>query len=129
MADNLNYFSDNEESEWLANIDSSILDKPSEEIQLHNSEISLKQQHNKEDEFRSASHTSVAHSPWINILEICLHAHKNLACWIINLSLHILLCSIAENFYSLFVFWLALGARQNTAQLVKIFSDTTQQNV
>ena len=40
MADNLNYFSDDEESEWLANIDSSILDKPSEETQLHDSEIS-----------------------------------------------------------------------------------------
>ena len=40
MADNLNFFSDDEESEWLANIDSSILDKPSEETQLHDSEIS-----------------------------------------------------------------------------------------
>ena len=40
MADNLNYFSDDEESEWLANIDSSILDKPREATQLHDSEIS-----------------------------------------------------------------------------------------
>lgn len=40
MADNLIYFSDDEESEWLAHIDSSILDKPSEETQLHDSEIS-----------------------------------------------------------------------------------------
>ena len=31
MADNLNYFSDNEESEWLANIDPSLLDNSSEE--------------------------------------------------------------------------------------------------
>ena len=38
MADN--YFSDDEESEWLVNIHSSILDKPSEETQLHDSEIS-----------------------------------------------------------------------------------------
>ena len=53
----------------------------------------------------------------------------SLACRIINLLLHVLLCSIAENFYSLFVFWLPLRARQNTAQLVKIVSDTTQQNV
>ena len=30
---------------------------------------------------------------------------------------------------TVFVFWLALRARQNTAQLVKILSDTTQQNV
>ena len=48
---------------------------------------------------------------------------------ILNLLLDVLLCSIAENCYSLFVFWLALRARQNTAQLVKILSDTTQQNV
>ena len=47
----------------------------------------------------------------------------------LNPLLDVLLCSIAENFYSLFVFWLALRARQNTAQLVKILSDTTQQNV
>ena len=40
MADNLKYFSDDEESEWLANIHSSKLDKPSEETQLHDSEIS-----------------------------------------------------------------------------------------
>ena len=39
MADNLNYFSDDEESEWLANIHSSILDKPREETQLHDSEF------------------------------------------------------------------------------------------
>ena len=40
MADNLNYFSDDEETEWLANIDLSILDKPNEEKQLDDSEIS-----------------------------------------------------------------------------------------
>ena len=40
------------------------------------------------------------------------YGHKTLACWIINLLLDVLLCSIAENFYSLFVFWLALRARQ-----------------
>ena len=44
--------------------------------------------------------------------------------WIINLLLDILVCSIALNFYSSFVFWLALPARQNTAWLVKIYSDT-----
>ena len=43
--------------------------------------------------------------------------------------LDVLVCSIAEYFYSLFVLWLALRARQNTAQLVKIRSDTTRQNV
>ena len=31
--------------------------------------------------------------------------------------------SLTASFYSLFVFWLALQARQNTAQLVKILSD------
>ena len=45
--------------------------------------------------------------------------------WIINLLLDILVCSIAVNFYSSFVFWLALRALQNTAWLVKIYSDTT----
>ena len=43
------YFSDDQESEWLANIDRNLLDKSNEEKQL--------------DEFRSASHTSVTHSP------------------------------------------------------------------
>ena len=32
-------------------------------------------------------------------------------------------------FYLLFVFWLALRAHQSKAQLVKILSDTTQQNM
>ena len=40
MADNLNYFSDDEESEWLANIDPSLLDKSNEEKQSNDSEIS-----------------------------------------------------------------------------------------
>ena len=46
-----------------------------------------------------------------------------------NLLLDVLLCSIAEYFNSLFVFSRAQRARENTAQLVKILSDTTQQNV
>ena len=40
MADKLNYFSEDEESEWLANIDPSLLDKSNEEKQLDDSEIS-----------------------------------------------------------------------------------------
>ena len=36
MADNFNYFSDDEESEWLVNIDPSLLDKSNEEKQLDN---------------------------------------------------------------------------------------------
>ena len=40
MADNLNYFSDHEESEWMAKIDLSLLDKSNEEKQLDDSEIS-----------------------------------------------------------------------------------------
>ena len=40
-----------------------------------------------------------------------------------------LVCSIAEYFNSLFVVWLALRARRNTVQLIKIISDTTHQNV
>ena len=45
---------------------------------------------------RPASHTSVTHSPWINIREIRPHRHNNFACWIINLLLDVLLCSIAK---------------------------------
>ena len=40
MADNLNYFSNEEESEWLASIDPSLLDKSNEEKQLDEGEIS-----------------------------------------------------------------------------------------
>ena len=40
MADNLNYFFDDEESGWLANIDPSLLDKSNEEKQLDDNEIS-----------------------------------------------------------------------------------------
>lgn len=34
MADSLNYISDEEESEWLANIDPSLLDKSNEENEI-----------------------------------------------------------------------------------------------
>ena len=54
-----------------------------------------------------------------NIPEIRSHSNTNLACWIINLLVDFLLGSIAEYFYSLFVFWLALHALPNPAQLVK----------
>ena len=40
MADNLNYFSDDEESEWLESIDPSLLNKSNKEKQLNESEIS-----------------------------------------------------------------------------------------
>ena len=36
---------------------------------------------------------------------------------------------MAVYFYSFFVFWLALRARQNTAELVKIYSDIVHQNI
>ena len=36
---NLNYFSDEKESEWLTNIEPSLLDKSKEEKQLEDSEI------------------------------------------------------------------------------------------
>ena len=39
MADNLNYFSDHEESECLTNIDPGLLDKSKDEKQLDDSEI------------------------------------------------------------------------------------------
>ena len=40
MADNFNHFSHDEESEWLANTDPSLLDKSNEEKQLYDSAIS-----------------------------------------------------------------------------------------
>ena len=40
MADNINYFSDDEESEWLANFDPSLSDKSNEEKQFDDNEIS-----------------------------------------------------------------------------------------
>jgi len=40
VSNDLNYFSDDEESEWLANLDQSLLDKSNEEKQLDDSEIS-----------------------------------------------------------------------------------------
>ena len=40
MEDNLNYFSNDEESEWMANIDPGLLEKSNEEKQLDDSEIS-----------------------------------------------------------------------------------------
>ena len=39
MADNINYFSDQEESKWLANIDPSLSDKSNKKKQLDDSEI------------------------------------------------------------------------------------------
>ena len=98
MANNLNYLSDDEESEWLAFIYPSLLDKLKKKAeQLDDIQYFPWQ-------FRSASHTSAMHSLLLNIRDIRPPRHNNLACWIINLLLDVLLCSIAENFYSLFVF-------------------------
>ena len=47
MAENLNYLSDDEESEWLANIDPSLFDKLSEAKQLEDSEIKTATQHKR----------------------------------------------------------------------------------
>ena len=46
--------------------------------------------------------------------------------WIINNLSDVLVCSIAEYFYSLFVFCCSY---ENTAKLVKVLSDNTHQNV
>ena len=63
MADNFNYFSDDEKSKWLANIDPSSLYKSNEEKQLDDSEISSFSQLDFSRQLRSASHTSITHSP------------------------------------------------------------------
>ena len=55
---------------------------------------------------------------------------KKRSSWKINDLLDVLACSIAEYFYYLLVFWLALQAQLvNTAHLVKVLSDTSHQNV
>ena len=68
MADNLNDSSDDEESEWLANIDPSSFDESNEEKQLDDQKISSFNEENRNSntttrQFRSVSHTSVTHSP------------------------------------------------------------------
>lgn len=78
MADNLNHFSDDEESELLAIIDPNLLDKSNDEKQLDDCEISSFFEENRNSntttrQFRSASHTSVTHSLSLNIREIRLH--------------------------------------------------------
>ena len=57
--DNLNYFSDDEESTWLANIDPRLFDKSSKEKQLDDSAISSFSWLEFPRQFRYASHTSV----------------------------------------------------------------------
>lgn len=42
---------------------------------------------------------------------------------------HFVWCFLLLDSLALFVFWLALRARQNTTQLVQIFSDTTHQTI
>ena len=68
MVDNLIHISDDEESEWLANIDPSLFDESKEEKQQDDQEISSYIEENRNRytttrQFRSASHTSVTHSP------------------------------------------------------------------
>ena len=46
--------------------------------------------------------------------------------WIVNNLSDVLVCSIAEYFYSLFIFCCSY---ENTAKLVKVLSDSTHQNV
>ena len=60
---------------------------------------------------------------WIEVTK-----KNTLACWIINL-LQDVFCIVSLRLFYSFVFRLVFQARQNTAQLVKILSDTTQQNV
>ena len=68
MADSLNHISNDKGSEWLANVDPSLLDESNEEKQLDDKEISSFIEGNINSnrttrQFRSASHTSVTHSP------------------------------------------------------------------
>ena len=63
MADNLNYFSDEEEPEWLASIDPSLLDKSNEEEQLDKSEISSFIEENRNSNTTKKTKTDLNGSP------------------------------------------------------------------
>ena len=113
MVDNWNHISDDEESEWLVNIDPSLLDESNEEKQLDDHEIS--------------SHALPVNKYQRNSPE--KRWNNSFACWIMNNLLDVFLCSIAEYFYSLFVFWLALRAGLNLcgksgAGVQSIFGDS-----
>ena len=59
MADNLNYFSDDEESEWLVSIDPSLLDKSNEEKQLNESVISSFIEENRNSKTKKKTKTDL----------------------------------------------------------------------
>ena len=79
----------------LANIDPRLFDKSNEEKQLEDSEISSFSWLEFLCQFRSASHACHA-LPVNKFRQIRPRKHNNLVCWMINLLLDVLLCSIAE---------------------------------
>ena len=70
-------------------------------VRRHKNQIQVLQVQNATQTSEIANFASFIKSA---VREIRPHEQKNLACWIINFLLDVLLCSIAENFYSLFVF-------------------------
>ena len=70
MADNLNYFSDDEKSEWLASIDPSLLNKSNKEKQLNESEISSFIEENRNSNTTKKTKTD------LNVLDSVVQLHQ-----------------------------------------------------
>ena len=70
MADNLNHISHDEESQWLVNIDPSLLDKLNEEKQLDSSEISSSIEENRNSSTTKKTKTDLnVWTPWCNPID------------------------------------------------------------
>ena len=85
--------------EKVANIDARLFDKSNEEKQLDDSEILSFSWLEFPRQFRSASHTCHA-LPVNKFRQIRPHKHNNLACWIINLLLDVLLCTVSLSIFT-----------------------------
>ena len=72
MTDDLNYFSEDEESEWLVNIDPSLLDKSNEEKHLDDREISSVIEEDRNSNIETATHLTVLNvwTRWCNSINI-----------------------------------------------------------
>ena len=74
-------------------------------------------------------------SSWLVYQSVSLRLTEfELKVWYLNVSWrtirwHFVWCFVLLDSLALFIFWLALRARQNTTQLVQIFSDTTHQTI
>ena len=132
MANDLKYFPDDEDSEWLANINPSFLDDSNEEKQFDDKFDHLLKKIPRQ--FCSASYTYMS-----RISQKWISAKLTLTKKLVgvfdkkNLSLNILLCSIPEYFYSLLYFDLTyelrVKIRQNSKKYSSILHNKTFDNI